>query len=115
MNNKGAGASEPKLGNCGRNDVCASGYAKTNFISKNEHVIPEGSWAKFCIPKHLLPKVSEEFANGVSDRCVEPKWVKVCYTKIFKSLVLSCFSPHIISILKWDLGLREISTCRIHL
>ena len=116
FNNKGAKSSKPKLGDCDRNAVCGSSYAETNFISKGKFVVPPGSWGKLCIDKSDLPKVSEEFGDGVvSDRCVEPKGVKVCYTKIFKSLVLSCFSPQIISILKWDLCLRKISTCRIHL
>ena len=87
LNNKGAKEVEPKLVDCGRNAVCASGYAKTNFISTNEHVVPAGSWAKFCIGKSNLPEVSEEFGDGVSDQCAEAK-VKV--HTLNKSFQISC-------------------------
>ena len=72
---QGAKEVEPKLGDCGRNDVCATGYAETDFIDIIR--VPAGSWGKFCINKSDLQRIynlSEEFGNGASvDRCVEPK------------------------------------------
>ena len=101
-------------------DVCVSGYAKTNFLDSDGAPVLAGSWDKYCESKSYLLEVSEEFpTHGVYDRCFKSNagdhLVMVRNTKVFKSLVLSRFSPHIISIVKWDLGLRKISTCRIHL
>ena len=80
LNNKDEQPIEPKLVDCKRNeDLCASGYAKTNLTSKYGSVVPAGSWEKACFKKSDLLEASEEFGNGVSDRCIEPKkYVKLC-------------------------------------
>ena len=70
---------EPKLVDCKRNEVlCASGYAKTDLTSEYGPVTA-GSWDKACFKKSDRPEISEQFGNGVSDRCIEPKkYVKLC-------------------------------------
>ena len=81
FNDKDAQPIEPKLVDCkGNEDTCASGYAKTDIATKDGYVLPAGSWDKLCFKKSDLPKISEEFGNGESDRCIEKKqeYVKVC-------------------------------------
>ena len=79
---EGAKEDEPKLGDCGRNAVCATVYAAIWGV-------PAGSWAKSCIPKSNLPEVSEEFGDGVSDQCVEVE-AKVKVHTLNKSFQISC-------------------------
>ena len=80
LNDKDAQPIEPKLVDCKRNeDLCASDYAKTDLTIENGVLVPAGSWDKACFKKSDYPEVSEEFGNGVSDRCIEQKqYVRVC-------------------------------------
>ena len=80
-NDKDAQPIEPKLVDCKRNeDVCASGYAKTDVTSEDGFVFPAGTWDKYCFEKSDIPEmILKEFGNGVSDGCIERKqYVKVC-------------------------------------
>ena len=68
---------EPKLVDCKRNeDVCLSGYAKTNLYSEDGFEVPAGSWAKMC---YELIEVSELFGYGASDRCIRLEESKLIY------------------------------------
>ena len=58
--------------------LCASDYAKTDLTIENGVVDLAGSWNKACFKKSDLPEISEEFGNGVSDRCIELKPFQVC-------------------------------------
>jgi len=51
-------------------DVCVSGYAKTDFLDSDGAPVLAGSWDKYCESKSYLTEELEEFpTHGVYDRC----------------------------------------------
>ena len=66
---------EPTLVDCDRNeDVCYSGYAKTEVELAGDGTFSAGTWIKYCAERSN----DKDFDDIQSDRCIEAKqWVVV--------------------------------------
>ena len=61
---------EPTLVDCDRNDdVCYSGYAKTEVELGGDGTFSAGTWIKYCAKKIY----KKDFNNIQSDGCIESK------------------------------------------
>ena len=89
---------EPTLVDCGyRNeDVCYSGYAKTEVELGGDGTFSAGTWIKYCADRSDF----EDFDDIQSDRCIEAKqWVVVSIMSLLFYVTSSfnfhqCFSNH---------------------